>query len=107
MYYSSLRNGTCRTWSCSRGGLASRSARTKAAENEARAHFGFPAIGERWTSETILLRVVEALVAPREVVHHYRGKELEGLELTWVPELRLGIEYHRASSTTRPSSTGR
>jgi hypothetical protein len=66
----------------------------RAAENEARAHFGFPAIGERWTSETILLRVVEALVAPREVVHHYRGKELEGLELdVWVPELRLGIEY--------------
>lgn len=66
----------------------------RAAENEARAHFGFPAIGERWTSETILFRVVEALVAPREVVHHYRGKELGGLELdVWVPELRLGIEY--------------
>lgn len=66
----------------------------RVAENEARAAFGFPAIGERWTSETILFRVVEALVAPREVVHHYRGKELEGLELdVWVPELRLGIEY--------------
>lgn len=66
----------------------------RAAENEARAHFGFPAIGERWTSETILFRVVEALVAPREAVHHYRGKELEGLELdVWVPDLKVGIEY--------------
>ena len=64
------------------------------AENGVRAHFGFPAIGERWTSETILFRVVEALVAPREVVHHYRGKELQGLELdVWIPELKVGIEY--------------
>jgi len=66
----------------------------RAAENEVRAHFGFPAIGERWTSETIMFRVIEALVAPLEVVHHYRGDELEGLELdVWVPELKLGIEY--------------
>lgn len=66
----------------------------RAAENEARAHFGFPAIGERWTSETILFRIIEALLAPREVVHHFRSKELEGLELdVWVPELKLGIEY--------------
>ena len=66
----------------------------RAAENKTRAHFGFPAIGERWTSETILLRVVETLVAPREVVHHYRGKELQGLELdVWIPELKMGIEY--------------
>ncbi|MDX2093059.1 MAG: hypothetical protein SFX73_34775 [Kofleriaceae bacterium] len=66
----------------------------RAAENEARTQFGFPAIGERWTSETVLFRVVEALVAPREVIHHYRGKELEGLELdVWIPELKVGIEY--------------
>jgi hypothetical protein len=64
------------------------------AENKARAHFGFPLIGERWTSETILFRVVERLVAPREVVHHYRGKELAGLELdVWIPDLKVGIEY--------------
>lgn len=67
---------------------------TREAENAVRAHFGFPAIGERWTSETILFRVVEGIVAPREVIHHYRGRELEGLELdVWIPELRVGIEY--------------
>lgn len=66
----------------------------RTAENEARAAFGFPAVGERWISETILFRVVEALVAPREVMHHYRGKELEGLELdVWIPDLKVGIEY--------------
>ena len=76
-----------------RSGDRSENAR-RAAENEARALFGFPAIGERWTSETILFRVVEMLFAPREVVHHYRGKELQGLELdVWIPELKLGIEY--------------
>ena len=63
-------------------------------ENQVRARFGFPAIGERWGSETILFRVVQALVAPHETSHHDRGKELEGLELDiWIPELKLGIEY--------------
>jgi hypothetical protein len=67
---------------------------TRAAENAVRKHFGFPAIGERWASETMLLRIVESLVAPSKVVHHYRGKELEGLEIDiWIPEQRIGLEY--------------
>jgi hypothetical protein len=34
------------------------------------------------------------LLPDYEVIHHYRGAELEGLELDiWIPELRLGIEY--------------
>lgn len=45
----------------------------------------------------MLFRVVQQLFAPAEVVHHYRGEELAGLELDiWVPELKLGIEYQGA-----------
>lgn len=63
-------------------------------ENEVREIFGYPKIGERWISETILFKIVSTLFSPMEVVHHYRGIELQGLELdVWIPEIRLGIEY--------------
>ena len=63
-------------------------------ENELRERFGYPRIGEKFISETILFNVVRTLLSPMEVIHHYRGIELEGLELdVWIPEIRLGIEY--------------
>lgn len=69
----------------------------KKIENEVRGSFGYPKIGEKWISETILFNVVNTMFSPMEVVHHYRGIELQGLELDiWIPEIRLGIEYQGA-----------
>lgn len=63
-------------------------------ENEVREQFGYPKIGEKWISETILYKIVRILFPSLEVIHHYRGKELEGLEIdVWMPELKVGIEY--------------
>ena len=56
--------------------------------------FGYPKIGETFVSEMMLFKVVSAMGSPLNVVHHYKGKELQGLEIDiWIPELRLGIEY--------------
>lgn len=66
----------------------------KRVENELRKRFGYPKIGDKRISETVLYQTVKMLFWPLEVVFHYRGKELEGLELDiWIPRLRLGIEY--------------
>ncbi|MBW8201893.1 hypothetical protein [Flagellimonas abyssi] len=66
----------------------------KVSENELRARFGFYGIGERWTTETLLFRILDEIFHGTEVVFHYRGKELGGLELDiWIPEYRLGVEY--------------
>jgi len=66
----------------------------KTIENKVREAFGYPKIGEKWISETILFKVVSMMFSPMEVVHHYRGIELQGLELdVWLPEIRLCIEY--------------
>lgn len=66
----------------------------KKIENEVRETFGYPKIGERWISETILFKIVSTMFFPMAVVHHYRGIELQGLELDiWIPEIGLGIEY--------------
>lgn len=63
-------------------------------ENETRRAFGYMEIGQKWLNETFLYKLVSTLFAPVEVVQHYRGKELEGLELDiWVPSCQLGIEY--------------
>lgn len=63
-------------------------------ENELREHFDYPKIGERWISETTLYKIVKYLFSEEEVVFHYRGKEMEGLELDiWVPHIKVGIEY--------------
>lgn len=65
------------------------------AEDAARLAVGYPLIGQKWISEATLYRTVRSLLAPRLVVQHYQGKELEGQELdVWVPSLRLAIEYH-------------
>lgn len=66
----------------------------KELENETRQAFGFSKIGEKWLNETFLFKLVSLVVAPAEVVHHYRGRELQGLEIdVWIPSLRLAIEY--------------
>lgn len=66
----------------------------KELENETRRAFGFMQIGQKWLNETFLFKIVSMLAAPAEVIHHYRGKELEGLEIdVWIPSLRIGIEY--------------
>lgn len=63
-------------------------------DNEVRARFGYPLVGQRWLSETLLFKLVERMFSPLEVVHHYRGPELERLEIDiWIPELKLAIEY--------------
>ena len=66
----------------------------KELENELRVKFGYPKIGEKWISETILYQIVKELFAEREIIFHYRGKELEGLEIDiFIPSLKLGFEY--------------
>lgn len=63
-------------------------------ENEVRKQFNYPLIGEGWLSETTLFKIVQTLFSPKDVIHHYRGKELKGLEIDiWIPDLKLGIEY--------------
>ncbi|MGI5868850.1 MAG: hypothetical protein ACOX9C_05345 [Kiritimatiellia bacterium] len=65
------------------------------AENALREFIGHPIIGEKWKEETKLFRLVQNMFAPREVVHHYKGDELLGLEYDiYVPDLRLAVEYH-------------
>jgi hypothetical protein len=60
-------------------------------ENATRKHFEYPAIGEQWISETVLFKIVQTLFSPVPVIHHYRGKELEGLELDiWIPDRKIG-----------------
>ncbi|NMF57906.1 PDDEXK family nuclease [Pseudanabaena yagii] len=66
----------------------------KEIENEVREAFNYPKIGEKWISETILYKMVQVLFPSLDVIHHYRGKELEGLEIDiWIPSLKIGIEY--------------
>jgi len=63
-------------------------------ENAVRKVFGYPNVGSLGISETIVFNLVKDMFHPLEVIHHYRGKELEGLELdVWIPSKKLGIEY--------------
>ncbi len=63
-------------------------------ENELREKFGFPKIGEGWVSETKLYNIIVMLFPSLKVMHHYRGSELQRLELDiWLPEIKVGIEY--------------
>ncbi|MDR1710021.1 MAG: hypothetical protein LBS70_09925 [Candidatus Accumulibacter sp.] len=62
-------------------------------ENEMRARMGYPPRGKP-TRERILYDSVCAIFGEANVVRHYRGRELEGLEIDiWVPVKHLGIEY--------------
>ncbi len=66
----------------------------KEVEDLVREKFGYPKIGERWVSETELFKIIELIFPYSKIIRHYRGKELEGLELdVFIPEYNLGIEY--------------
>ncbi len=63
-------------------------------ENVLRERFGYPRVGQKWVKETTLYNMVCDLFPNYKAIHHYRGKELGGLELdVWLPELKVGIEY--------------
>ncbi|GAB1405801.1 hypothetical protein MASR1M74_29830 [Lentimicrobium sp.] len=63
-------------------------------ENELRQYFGYPKIGEKWISETHLFHLIKEIFPNHDPIFHYRGKELQGLELDiFIPALKLGIEY--------------
>lgn len=67
---------------------------SKEIENELREVLNYPKIGEKWISENMLYKIVGTLLPQKQIIHHYRGNELEGLELDiWIPDLKLGIEY--------------
>ena len=63
-------------------------------EDELRERFGYPKVGQQWVTETTLYKIICMLFPDYKVIHHYRGAELEGLELDiWLPDLKVGIEY--------------
>lgn len=66
----------------------------KELENELRDFFGFPKIGQKLLSETLLYNIVVSLLPNCEIIRHYRGKELLRLEIDiWIPKYKLAIEY--------------
>jgi len=66
----------------------------KGIENDLRKRVGYPLIGEKWISETMLYKITQTLFADKTTLFHYRGKELHGLELDiFIVDLKIGIEY--------------
>lgn len=64
-------------------------------ENLVRGEFGYKPIGEMWVNETILYKLVKEIFPKSEVIHHYRGSELEGLEIdVFVKDKKIGFEYN-------------
>lgn len=67
----------------------------KIIENLVRGEFGYKPIGEMWVNETILYKLVKEIFPKSEVIHHYRGSELEGLEIdVFVKDKKIGFEYN-------------
>jgi len=63
-------------------------------ENELREHWGYPKIGEKWTTETHLYYLFKEIFPNNQIIFHYRGKEMNKLEIDiFIPELKLAIEY--------------
>jgi hypothetical protein len=63
-------------------------------ENKLRKRFDYPLIGEKWISETMLYKIIKTLFTDKKIIFHYRGNELERLEIDiFIPELELAIEY--------------
>lgn len=66
---------------------------TKEEEAELRLKLGYPAKGKP-IRERMLYDAVCSVFGANAVIHRWRGKELEGLEIdVWVPSQRLGFEY--------------
>lgn len=63
-------------------------------ENQARDAFGYKRIGEGWTSETMLSKLIEEIYPNVEIVRRAKPEFLSGLELDiFIPSLQIGIEY--------------
>lgn len=63
-------------------------------ENETRKIFGYKPIGQQWVNETFIYKICKELFPQYNIVHHFRPKILEGLELDiFIEELNTGIEY--------------
>ena len=64
-------------------------------ENLVRGEFGYKPIGEMWVNETILYKLVKEMFPKSVVIHHYRGSELEGLEIdVFIKDKKIGFEYN-------------
>ena len=63
-------------------------------ENIMRVDLGYPKIGEKWISETILYKIICECFPNDEVIFHARPDWLNGLELDiYLPERKIGVEY--------------
>ena len=63
-------------------------------ENRVREKFGFKKVGESWTSETLLYKIVSEILPEYKIHRHYRPDFLDFLELDiYIPKLQIGIEY--------------
>jgi len=66
----------------------------RAIENIVRQKYGHKQIGDAWTNETILYRIICSLFPSFVILRHYKPKFLRGLELDiYLPQIKLGIEY--------------
>ncbi|MDP2302850.1 MAG: hypothetical protein Q8N03_10560 [Ignavibacteria bacterium] len=62
-------------------------------ENIVRKIFCFPPIGKLGINENILFKIIDEIFMNEEVIHHYRGKEFEGLEIDiFIPSRKLAVE---------------
>jgi hypothetical protein len=69
--------------------------RERIIENSVRDDFKYKPVGEMWVNETMIYKIVKELFPSSEVIHHYRGKELQGLELDiYIKDKGIGIEYN-------------
>ena len=65
-----------------------------AIENVVRERYGYPKIGDKWISETILFHIVKDIYPNENIKRHYRPDWLEGLELDiYIPSIKLAFEY--------------
>jgi hypothetical protein len=71
-------------------------------ENLLRSNKGLPKIGEGWISETTLFYQVKERLSEYQIIQHGRPEFLGRQHLDiWIPELKIGIEYH-GSQHDRP-----
>lgn len=78
----------------------------KTIEDELRIMFDFP-IGKKLLQETILFNFVKMLYPNDEIIRHYRGRELEKLEIDiYIPSIKLGIEFQGKQHTNSISFFG-
>ncbi|MFM6934953.1 MAG: hypothetical protein ACKOXP_05880, partial [Flavobacteriales bacterium] len=66
-------------------------------KNLLRTNIGLPKIGEGWISETDLYYKLISRIKDYELIHHGKPEFLGRQHLDiWIPELKIGIEYHGA-----------